>query len=164
MTSAQLSYGGLGLAVAVLVLTTVRWWRRGHQTPGAAALSGGLLIGLLSALCSGGLLGFAARYLTIEATNPLGNKLTGTGDLFAPAAPAGMTAGGGVATALLLGVTVLAWRCCDAQLRRQITAGAVSGSAFGLAGGISGLAAVVLMPPVNAFGDQILSQVAAAYQ
>ncbi|MFF2901105.1 hypothetical protein [Streptomyces sp. NPDC057966] len=69
-----------------------------------------------------------------------------------------------MATTLLLVVTVLAWRCCDNQLRRQITAGAVSGSALGLAGGISGLAAVVLMPPVNAFGDQILSQVAAAYQ
>ncbi|WP_424864020.1 hypothetical protein [Streptomyces sp. MMS24-I29] len=166
MTSTQLSYGGLGLAVAILALTTVRWWRRGHQMPGAAALSGGLLIGLLSALCSGGLLGFAARYLTTKATNPLGNKLTGTGasDLFAPAAPAGMTAGGGVATTLLLFVIVLAWRCCDNQLRRQVTAGAISGSALGLASGISGLAAVVLMPPVNAFGDQILSQVAAAYQ
>ncbi|MEW1551490.1 hypothetical protein [Streptomyces tsukubensis] len=164
MTGTQLSYGGLGLAVAVLVLTAARWWRTGRQMPGAAALSGGLLIGLLSALCSGGLLGLAAHWLTAEATNPLGDRMTGTGALLAEASPAGMTAGGGVATAFLLLVLVLVWRCCDNQLRRQIAAGAVSGSALGLAGGVSGLAAVVLMPAVNAFGDHLLGQVAAAYQ
>ncbi|MFJ7912624.1 hypothetical protein [Kitasatospora sp. NPDC096204] len=159
MTTAQLSLGGLALAVAILVATAVRWWRRGCEMPGAAVLTGGLLMGLLSALCTGGLLGFAAHYLVREATNPLGNKLSGTGaeQLLPQAAPAGMNAGGGVATTLLLAVVVLAWRCCDYQLRRQLTAGIVSGSALGLAGGISGLAAATLIPAVNSIGDQILA-------
>ncbi|MGW2544747.1 hypothetical protein ACWC5I_28675 [Kitasatospora sp. NPDC001574] len=159
MTPAQLSYGGLTLAAAILLFTAFRWWRRGREVPGVAALTGGLLIGLLSALCTGGLLGFAARYLTTSATNPLGNRLSGTGaeTLLPQAGPAGMTAGGGVATTVLLAVTVLAWRCCDHQLRRQLTAGIVSGSAFGLAGGISGLAAATLVPAANLLGDQILA-------
>ncbi|MEU8927516.1 hypothetical protein AB0D10_42535 [Kitasatospora sp. NPDC048545] len=160
MTTSQLSYGGFGLAVAVLALTALRWWRRGHQLPGLTALIGGLTIGLLSALCVGGVLGFAARHLTTDAANPLGNKVTGahTG-LIAQAGPSGMTIGGGVATTLLLFVTVLAWRCCDNQLRRQIAAGAFSGSALGLAGGISGLAALTLIPAINALGDQVLAAV-----
>ncbi|WP_043478279.1 hypothetical protein [Kitasatospora sp. MBT66] len=158
MTPAQLSYGGLGLAAAVLLLTAVRWWRRGREVPGAAALAGGLLIGLLAALCTGGLLGFAARYLTTEATNPLGNKIAGGAETLLPqAGPAGLTAGGGVATTLLSIAVVLAWRCCDHQLRRQLTAGIVSGSALGLAGGISGLAATTLVPAANHVGDQILA-------
>ncbi|MEV7782737.1 hypothetical protein [Kitasatospora sp. NPDC088351] len=159
MTAAQLSLGGLALAVAILVFTAVRWWRRGRELPGVAALVGGLLVGLLSALCTGGLLGFAARRLTTEATNPLGNRLGGTGSdqLLPQAAPAGMSAGGGVATTVLLVLLVLAWRCCDHQLRRQVTAGIVSGSALGLAGGISGLAATTLIPAANHLGDQILA-------
>ncbi|MFJ9460945.1 hypothetical protein ACIRST_38485 [Kitasatospora sp. NPDC101447] len=159
MTAAQLSLGGLALAVAVLVSTAVRWWRRGCEMPGAAALAGGLLMGLLSALCTGGLLGVAAHYLVRKATNPLGNKIagTGSGQLLPQAAPAGMNAGGGVATTLLLIVVVLAWRCCDYQLRRQLTAGIVSGSALGLAGGISGLAAATLIPAANHLGGQILA-------
>ncbi|MFE2728375.1 hypothetical protein [Kitasatospora sp. NPDC059327] len=161
MTTSQLSYGGLGLAVAVLALTAFRWWRRGHQLPNLTALLGGLTIGLLSALCAGGILGFTARHLTADATNPLGNKVTGTGpaNLLTQAGPSGMTAGGGIATTLLLLITVLAWRCCDNQLRRQIAAGAFSGSALGLAGGISGLAALTLIPAVNALGDQVLAAV-----
>lgn len=159
MTPAQLSLGGLVLAVAVLLLTTVRWWRRGAEMPGAAALAGGLLIGLLSALCTGGLLGLANHYLVREVTNPLGNKIAGTGaaQLLPQAAPAGLSIGGGVTTTALLVLVVLAWRCCDHQLRRQLTAGILSGSALGLAGGISGLAAATLIPAVNDIGDQILA-------
>ncbi|MGW3185460.1 hypothetical protein ACWDD9_39940 [Kitasatospora sp. NPDC001119] len=159
MSPAQLSLGGLALAVAVLVFTVARWWRRGCEMPGAAALAAGLLTGLLAALCSGGLLGWAAHRLVTEATNPLGNRLAGTGSaqLLPQAAPAGLSIGGGVATTVLLAVAALAWRCCDYQLRRQLTAGIVSGSALGLAGGISGLAAITLVPAVNALGGQILA-------
>ncbi|MFJ7280289.1 hypothetical protein [Kitasatospora sp. NPDC098663] len=159
MTTAQLSLGGLALAAAILVLTAARWWRHDRQMPGAAALTGGLLVGLLGALCSGGLLGLAARRLTTDATNPLGNKLSGTGSgqLLPQAHAAGMSAGGGVATTLLAITVVLAWRCCDYQLRRQLTAGIVSGSALGLAGGVSGLAAATLIPATNALGDRILA-------
>ncbi|MFG2910901.1 hypothetical protein ACGF13_38375 [Kitasatospora sp. NPDC048286] len=159
MTAAQLSLGGLALAIAILVFTIVRWWRRGCEMPGAAALTGGLLMGLLSALCTGGLLGWAAHYLVRKATNPLGNRIAGTGadQLLPQAAPASMNAGGGVATTLLLAAVLLAWRCCDYQLRRQLTAGIVSGSALGLAGGVSGLAAVTLIPAVNSLGDQFLA-------
>ncbi|MFB7668328.1 hypothetical protein ACFC1R_31155 [Kitasatospora sp. NPDC056138] len=159
MTPAQLSLGGLALAFAVLVFTLVRWWRHGHPAPSAAAIAGGLLIGLLGALCAGGLLGWAARRLVTSVTNPLGNKLSGKGSswLLPAAAPSGMTAGGGVATTLLLVVVLLAWRCCDNQLRRQLGAGALVGSAAGVIGGVSGLAALTLIPAVNHLGDSILT-------
>ncbi|WP_331730906.1 hypothetical protein OHV05_37645 (plasmid) [Kitasatospora sp. NBC_00070] len=155
----QLSLGGLVLAVAVLVFTGVRWWRTGRQLPGAAAVTGGLAVGLLSALCSGGLAGFAARRVTTEVTNPLGNKVSGAGmeQLLPQAGPAGMTAEGGVTTAVLVLAAVLAWQCCDAQLRRQLAAGAFAGSGLGLAGGISGLAAVTLIPAANTAGGLLLA-------
>ena len=125
--------------------------------PSAAAIAGGLLIGLLSALCSGGLLGWAARRTVTTITNPLGNAVSGTGSswLLPQTAPSGMSPGGAVATTVLLAVLVLAWRCCDNQLRRQIAAGALVGSAAGLIGAVSGLADRTLIPVANHFGDQI---------
>ncbi|WNI34397.1 hypothetical protein [Streptomyces sp. ITFR-6] len=157
VTPAQLSLGGFGLAAAVLVLTLARWWRTGREAPSAAAIIGGLVIGLLSALCSGGLLGWAARRTVTTLTNPLGNAVAGTGSsrLLPETAPSGMSPGGAVATTVLLAVLVLAWRCCDNQLRRQITAGALAGSAAGLTTAASGLAALTLIPAVNHLGDQI---------
>ncbi|MCX4970801.1 hypothetical protein OHA98_39870 [Streptomyces sp. NBC_00654] len=159
MTPVQLSLGGLALTVAVLVFTLVRWWRGGCRAPSAAAIAGGLLVGLLAALCSGGLLGWAARRLVARVTNPLGDAASGDGSswLLPEAAPSGMTADGGVATTVLLAVVLLAWRCCDNQLRRQIAAGAVVGSAAGLVGGASGLAARTLIPAVNDSGAQIIA-------
>ncbi|WP_331759918.1 hypothetical protein OG422_31200 (plasmid) [Streptomyces sp. NBC_01525] len=158
MTPAQLSLGGLALAVIVLVFTLVRWWRNGHPAPSAAALAGGLLIGLLGALCSGGLLGLASHLLVTRVTNPLGNKISGGGSawLLPHVAPAtGLTPGGAVTTVVLLGAVILAWICCDNDLRRKITAGAVVGTAAGLIGAVSGLAAATLIPAANALGDHI---------
>ncbi|MFF9569925.1 hypothetical protein [Streptomyces sp. NPDC014685] len=157
VTSTQLSLGGFALAAAVLGITLARWWRTGREAPSAAAIIGGLLIGLLSALCSGGLLGWAARRTVTTLTNPLGNAVAGTGSsrLLPETAPSGMSPGGAVATTLLLAVLVLAFRCCDNQLRRQIAAGALVGSAAGLTAAVSGLAALTLIPAVNRLGDQI---------
>ncbi|MFJ3714024.1 hypothetical protein [Streptomyces sp. NPDC090053] len=159
MTPAQLSLGGLALAAAVLVFTLIRWWRTGHRAPSVAAIVGGLLIGLLGALCSGGVLGWAAHRTVTSITNPLGNAVSGRGSswLLPAAAPSGMTAAGGVATTVLLVVVVVAWRCCDNQLRRQLTAGAVVGSAAGLIGGVSGLASFTLIPAVNHVGEQFIA-------
>ncbi|MGA5823704.1 hypothetical protein ACPC54_38300 [Kitasatospora sp. NPDC094028] len=159
MTPAQLSLGGLALAFAVLVFTLARWRRSGRQMPSAAAIAGGLLIGLLGALCAGGLLGWAARRLVTSVTNPLGNKVSGKGsDWLLPAtAPSGMTPAGGIATTLLLVVAALAWCCCDNQLRRQLGAGALVGSAAGVIGAVSGLAALTLIPAVNHLGDSIIA-------
>ncbi|GLW58100.1 hypothetical protein [Kitasatospora phosalacinea] len=158
MTSIQLSVGGLALALALLLATALRWWRRGFPLPDAFALVGGLLSGLLSALCSGGLLGLAAHLLVGQATNPLGDKVLGSDtQLLAHPGPAGLTGPGGVATVLLAAATALAWRCCDARLRAQIGTGALSGSALGLAAGLSGLAAATLVPAINHLGDQVLA-------
>ncbi|MFF8696762.1 hypothetical protein ACF08W_31565 [Streptomyces sp. NPDC015144] len=159
VTPTQLSLGGFGLASAVLVLTLARWWRNGREVPSAAAIAGGLVIGLLSALCSGGLLGWAARRTVTTITNPLGNLVVGAGSsrLLPETAPSGMSPGGAVATTVLLAVLVLAWRCCDNQLRRQIAAGALVGSAAGLTAGALGLAALTLIPAMNHLGDQILA-------
>ncbi|MFJ8444005.1 hypothetical protein [Kitasatospora griseola] len=157
MTPTQLSVGGLALGLALLLATALRWWRAGFPLPDALALAGGLLSGLLSALCSGGLLGLATHLLVTRATNPLGNRVTGGGEqLLAHPDPAGLTAPGGVATLLLVAATALLWRCCDARLRAQIGTGVMSGSALGLAAGISGLAAATLVPVVNAAGAQFL--------
>lgn len=159
VTPAQLSLGGLALAAAVLVFTFVRWWRGGREAPSAAAITGGLLIGLLSALCSGGLLGWAARRTVTSVTNPLGNAVSGKGSswLLPQTAPSGMSPGGAVATTALLAVLVFVWRCCDNYLRARIAAGALVGSAAGLIGAVSGLAALTLIPAVNRLGDQIVA-------
>ncbi|MFF8717518.1 hypothetical protein ACF07T_39900 [Streptomyces sp. NPDC015184] len=161
VTPAQLSLGGLALAAAVLVFTLVRWWRSGHEVPSAAAIIGGLLIGLLSALCSGGLLGWAARRTVTGVTNPLGNAVSGKESSqllpLPETALSGMSPGGAVATTLLLAVLVLVWRCCDNFLRARIAAGALVGSAAGLIGAVSGLAALTLIPAVNRLGDQIVA-------
>ncbi|MFD7731884.1 hypothetical protein ACFV6F_16035 [Kitasatospora phosalacinea] len=159
MTSIQLSVGGLALALALLLATALRWWRRGFPLPDAFALVGGLLSGLLSALCSGGLLGLAAHLLVGQAANPIGDKVLGGGaqQLLAHPGPAGLTGPGGVATVLLAAATALAWRCCDARLRAQIGTGVLSGSALGLAAGLSGLAAATLVPAINNFGGQVLA-------
>ncbi|MEV8455532.1 hypothetical protein AB0467_28430 [Streptomyces sp. NPDC052095] len=157
MTQGQLSLGGLALAAAVLAVTLVRWWRAGHEMPSAAATVGGLLIGLLSALCSGGLLGWAARRTVTTVTNPLGNAVSGTGmsQLLPKTAPSGLSPGGAAATTVLVIVLVLVWRCCDNHLRARIAAGALVGSAAGLIGAVSGLAALTVIPVVNHAGDTI---------
>ncbi|MFE7111111.1 hypothetical protein ACFU98_42860 [Streptomyces sp. NPDC057575] len=159
VTPAQLSLGGLALAAAILVFTLVRWWRGGHEAPSAAAISGGLLIGLLSALCSGGLLGWVARRTVTSVTNPLGNAVSGKSSswLLPQTAPSGMSPGGAVATTALLAVLGLVWRCCDNYLRARIAAGALVGSAAGLIGAVSGLAALTLIPAVNRLGDHIVA-------
>ncbi|MGW4814291.1 hypothetical protein ACWEPB_21960 [Kitasatospora cineracea] len=158
MTPTQLSVGGLALALVLLLVTALRWWRRGFPLPDALALAGGLASGLLSALCSGGLLGLAAHLLVGQVTNPLGDKVLGSDThLLTHPGPAGLTGPGGVATLLLAAATVLLWRCCDARLRAQIGTGVLSGSALGLAAGVSGLAAVTLVPAINHLGDQVLA-------
>ncbi len=159
MTPTQLSVGGLALALVLLMATALRWWRRGFPLPDAFALVGGLASGLLSALCSGGLLGLAAHLLVGQAANPIGNKVTGHGSeqLLAHPGPAGLSGPGGVATVLLVAVMALAWRCCDARLRAQIGTGVLSGSALGLAAGVSGLAAATFVPAINHLGDQVLA-------
>lgn len=162
VTPAHLSLGGFALSAAVLAFTTIRWWRTGRQAPSAAALTGGLLIGLLSALCSGGLLGWAARRTVTTITNPLGNAVAGfpgASRLLPEATPTGMSPGGAVATVVLLAVLVLVWRCCDNQLRRQIAAGALVGSAAGLTAAAAGLAARTLIPAVNRVGDLLIAAV-----
>ncbi|GGR04339.1 hypothetical protein [Kitasatospora griseola] len=158
MTPTQLSVGGLALGLALLIGTALRWWHRGFPLPDALALAGGLLSGLLAALCSGGLLGLATHLLVTRATNPLGNSATGAGgeQLLAHPAEAGLTRPGGVATLLIVAATAILWRCCDARLRAQIGTGVMSGSALGLAAGISGLAAATLVPAVNDLGAQVL--------
>ncbi|MFD5565896.1 hypothetical protein [Kitasatospora griseola] len=157
MTPTQLSVGGLALGLALLIGTALRWWHRGFPLPDALALAGGLLSGLLSALCSGGLLGLATHLLVTRATNPLGNKaIGGSEQLLAHPGEAGLTRPGGVATLLIVAATAILWRCCDARLRAQIGTGVMSGSALGLAAGISGLAAATLVPAVNTLGAQVL--------
>ncbi|MEU8927354.1 hypothetical protein AB0D10_41630 [Kitasatospora sp. NPDC048545] len=157
VTPAQLSFGGLALSGAVLITAAIRWWRAGFPLPGVMTFLAGLLMGLLSALCTGGLLALVARNL-VKATNKLGEVAAGHGSsqLLGPAEPAGLQRGGGVAVALLLAALIVVWKCCDNALRRQIGWGSVVGTSFGLAGGVSGLAAITLIPWLNHAGDQVL--------
>ena len=158
MTPTRLSLGGLALAVIVLVFTVVRWWRKGRPAPSAAALVGGVLIGLLGALCSGGILGLVTHLMVTRITNPFGNAVSGGGSawLLPHVDPStGLTRGGAVTTVVLLCAAILTWCCCDNELRRKIAAGAVVGSAAGLVGAVTGLAAITLIPAANALGDHI---------
>ncbi|WP_030237360.1 hypothetical protein [Streptomyces sp. NRRL S-350] len=164
VTPGQLSIGGLAVSLGTLLFvsirTVLRWRREGFHPPDWASLlvfTSGLLMGLVSALCAGGLLALAAHNVA-KATNKVGNTVTGHGSehLLAPAQPAGLQAGGGFAVFLLLLVLVVLWRCSDSALRRRIALGGVIGSSLGLAGGVVGAASVTVIPWLNAIGAPYL--------
>ncbi|MEV4559089.1 hypothetical protein AB0K51_19155 [Kitasatospora sp. NPDC049285] len=165
VSPAQLSIGGLAVSAGALLFvsirTVLRWRREGfHWRSDWASLivfASGLLMGLVSALCAGGLLALAAHNVA-KATNKVGNTVTGHGaeHLLAPAQPAGLQAGGGFAVFLLLLLLVVLWRCSDSALRRRIVLGGVIGSSLGLAGGVVGAASVTVIPWLNAIGAPYL--------
>ena len=157
MTTNQLSYGGLIAAGALLILFAVRWWRQGFAVPSLASFASGLLSGLLLALCSGGILGWAAHALA-NATNHAGDLASGTnGEFLHRATPAGLDVGGGLIALVLFLVPVVVWRCSNRELRRELAAGGIVGSSLGLSGGVSGLAAVTFIPLVNHLGDHLMT-------
>ncbi|MFI5534511.1 hypothetical protein ACIA8O_38850 [Kitasatospora sp. NPDC051853] len=158
MGPTALTIGGLGLAGGILITALIRWWRSGFPAPTLAALSGGLMLGTVSAMCSGGLLGFTAdRVATV--TNKIGEKAVGPGteQALRTAAASGLTVGGSVATLFLTVIVVLGFKCCNPPLRVQIIWGGLAGCSLGLAAGVTGLANATLIPWLNWHGDQIIA-------
>lgn len=160
MTSTQLTYGGLGIALLILTLNLWGWWTGGRDPRKLGPFLGAYCMGSLFTLCAGGLLGWAAGMIT-GGTNTTGNKtvpgVTGTdGADIAPGIAGALTPGGALLVFLLTGVFVIALKSAAKQISWRMIGGLICGVCLTYTAGAAGLLDSTLTPVVNMAGDRVL--------
>ncbi|MET7933474.1 hypothetical protein [Streptomyces sp. NPDC005322] len=143
MTSNQLSFAGAALSLAVLYLNLRPWWKGGRNPKDLLPFGGSALLGALSTVCTGGLLGWLAG-CSAQSANTAGYKAvpgaTGTQDTGLARGSLGqLTPEGGVVVFLLTIVVAAAWKAAGKQDRRRMAGGAFCGATLCFTAGVAGM-------------------------
>jgi hypothetical protein len=161
VTSTQLTYGGLGIALAILALNLYGFWTVGKRDPKhLGPFAGAFCMGTLATLCIGGLLGWIAGTAT-AGTNTGGDRavpgVTGQNGADIPAGTAGqLTPGGALLVFLLSVVFVVALKGAAKKATRRMIGGLICGICLAYTAAGAGLLDSTLTPLVNAAGDRLL--------
>lgn len=165
-TTTTVTLSGLALALAVLYANLRPWWTGKREAKQLAAFGKGSALGLVSAVCPGGILGWSAAH-SGTAANTGGDKLVhGTTGIKAGAPVAhqsmgGLSAPGAIVVALITFVVVLAWRAAGKQDKKRIAGGAFVTSVLCLTAGVAG--ALTWVPgTLNSIGAQLHTAVQGA--
>ena len=161
MTSSQLTYGGLGIALAILALNLWGFWKGGKDPKTLGPFVAGWGMGALATLCAGGLLGWLAGMAT-AGTNTTGNRavpgVTGQdGTDIRPGIAGALTPGGALLTFLLSVVFVVALKGAAKKASRRMVGGLICGICLAYTAATAGMLDSTLTPLVNAAGDRLLA-------
>lgn len=147
MTTSQLTLSGAAISLAVLYLNLRPWWKGGRNPKDLVPFGVSFLLGALSTVCVGGLLGWLAG-CSATGANTVGEKTvpgaTGTQDAALARGSLGqLTTEGGVVVALLTVAVGAMWKAAGEKDRRRMAGGAWCGATLcltaGVAGALSGL-------------------------
>lgn len=162
VSSNTLTAGGAFIALAIVLANGIGWWRAGRKLPHLVPFGSGAVVGTLAAVCTGGVMAWISKELNAGANQAGDGVLKGglgaqTREITRSHLTT-LTVGGGVLTALLVTGFVIFWHGSKKALRKRMFGGVMAGSSLGLAGGISGVAALTLVPFVNSIGDALLGR------
>ena len=143
MTSPGLTLAGLALVLAILWANLRPWWKGNRDPQQLRAFGTGNLLGALSTMCGGGLLGWLAGCAPTIA-NTGGDKATRsvTGQSSAGAITTGdlgqLTPEGAVVVFLIAVGTVMAFRAAGKQDKKRMVGGVFCGVCLCLTAGVAG--------------------------
>lgn len=143
MNSPGLSLAGLAIVLAILWANLRPWWKGSRDPQQLRAFGTGSLLGALSTMCGGGLLGWLAGCAP-SAANTGGAKATQgvTGQEAAGAVTTGdlgqLTPEGAVIVFLIAVGTVLAYRAAGKKDKKRMLGGAFCGVCLCLTAGVAG--------------------------
>jgi len=156
-----ITVGGLTVALCILAWRVTRWWRVDmREVRAAVPYLLGVLLAMLSVLCTGGALGYFFGFVA-NIMNEGGDKfLTGatgaTGVAIHGGAHAGaLTEPGAMILLVFCAVLAALWKSVTREVTIDLVLGAITGTALGLSAGGAGLAADTLVPAVNGLGAMI---------
>lgn len=144
MNATGLTLAGLTAALVVLLANLRPWWTGNRDAKQLAAFGKGTALGVVSAVCPGGILGWLHAHAG-AAANAGGDRITrGTtgvqaGTPVANKALGGLTSAGAVVVVVIAAVVVLAWRAAAKKDRWRISGGAFVASVLCLSAGVVGL-------------------------
>jgi hypothetical protein len=159
--------GAVALDGVLLYANLRPWLKTSDRDPRALApFGGGLAMGALSTLCTGGVLGVLALWLAGSQSRVGGHLVPGsTGQPDSTMARGDMghlTAGGGQLTSLGAAALAIAWRATgkgDAgkAKRRRMAGGVLCGVSLGATVAVASILRTTLVAAVNSGGDQLLT-------
>ncbi|MEU9789091.1 hypothetical protein AB0E27_00455 [Streptomyces sparsogenes] len=163
-----LTAGGILAGLAPLVWYGVRWGKANLKSKTKnwkelIPLAYGFALGILGAMCVGGLLGKLFGRVR-QASNAVGDKALGTTTGANTTTVAGaqvqpLTQGGAILAVLAFLALIALWKKFNKDDIRMIGAGSFSGSTVGTTAGIGGTGALALVPFVNSVGDSLLHSI-----
>ena len=139
-----LTLAGLTAAVIVLIYNLRPWYTGGREMKHLVAFGKGSALGVVSAVCPGGLLGWAHAH-SGAAANAGGSRIAGATTGVRPSAPIAHRALGGLdqngaCVVVLIAVLVgLAWKFAGKQDKKRIVGGAFVASVLCLTAGVIGM-------------------------
>ncbi|MFJ3834461.1 hypothetical protein ACIPY6_02970 [Streptomyces sp. NPDC090054] len=139
-----LSLAGAVICLGILYFNLRKWWDGGREIKALAPFAQSTFMGILAALCAGGLLGWLAG-CTRQGVSAVGDKgisgVTGTpaGAPMATQSLAGqLTPEGGVIVALAAAITVVAYKAAGKEDKRRMAGGLICGMCLTITAGIAG--------------------------
>ncbi|MGW4028225.1 hypothetical protein ACWEFL_02715 [Streptomyces sp. NPDC004838] len=160
MTAPALTLAGLALTAVILWANLRPWWTGSRDPKLLAAFGKGAALGILGAMCAGGLLGWLAGCAP-GVGNTAGSKAVGAVTGAQPSSPlaAGSLSGslteeGAIVVFLVTVGVVMAWRKAGKDDKKRMAGGAFCGASLCATAGVAG--ALTFLPGlVNSTGDQI---------
>lgn len=143
MTTTQMTLAGIAISLAILALNLRTWWKGGRQLKDLWPFTQTFLLGGISTICAGGILGWLAG-CTAQGVNTAGEKVvpgtTGTGSAVIAYGSLGQLSPEGGAVVFLMTVLVIAgWKTAGKTEQKRMAGGAVCGATLCLTAGVAGL-------------------------
>ncbi len=139
-----LSLAGLAITLAILWANLRPWWKGTRDPKQLMPFGSGFLLGALSTMCTGGLLGWLSGCAP-RVTNAVGDKavrgVTGTSDATSLARhPLGSLSHDGAVVVFVVTIAVtIAWKAAGKQERKRMGGGALVGSTLCVTAGVASL-------------------------
>jgi len=148
-TTTGITLGGLTAAAIVLLYNLRPWWTGNRDAKQLAAFGKGTALGLVSAVCPGGILGWLHAH-SGGAANSAGGRITSGATGVHAAAPVahrsltGLDEPGACVVAVLAIVVVIAWKAAGKRDKWRMAGGTFVASVLCLTAGVIG--ALTWMP------------------
>ncbi|MEU4348290.1 hypothetical protein [Streptomyces sp. NPDC023838] len=142
--AAGLSLAGLAITLGVLYANIRPWWKGSRDPKQLAPFGLGALLGAMSTMCAGGLLGWLSGCAP-RVANSTGDKAVSvtTGSASSAPLPRGslgaLSPDGAVIVFLATVVVVLAWRAAGKADKKRILGGAWCGACLCITAGVASL-------------------------
>ncbi|MFI9200174.1 hypothetical protein [Streptomyces sp. NPDC053048] len=162
-----ITLAGAGIDLSILYLNLKPWWKGGRNPKDLAPFGGYFLLGSVSTMCAGGVLGWLAS-CSAAGVNRVGDTVvhgtTGAapGGAIAHGSLGALTSEGGVVVLLATVAAGAAWRLSGKADRRRMVGGAVCGTSLTFTAGVAG--ALYWLPgAVNGLGATLRSGLEGAW-